>query len=821
MKTLCMFVLLAIPAYCQFSNARSIQGVPVGTVAPADGQAICYQASSKSYIPAACTNAGPTGPAGPAPVGTGAVVVNAGTAATVSAGASGHTLVSNGTQYVDAALTTAQVTESGNLYFTNARTWAAITLTTTGTSGAATFSGGVLNIPQYSGGSSSLLSGTLASIPATCTVGASLYQATDQPNTLQIYVCTATNTWTRAAYTQGSSNPATCTIGQLFVNTFAKLVELCTTTNTWTAVQGATVAVTSNALVGDGGGNAVAASGTGANCLHVDGTSGTCGSGAGAAAALHTVTVSGGVAALVGGSASAGTVDSFVLSAALAANTTSTFTTATSGEVVNITITQASSGGPFTFTVPSGFDACAVNTIASSVTTMTYWWDGTLGHRISCGSTSGPAIQTTPALFSTLPTCSSTYAGSIATISDSSTAVQGATITGSGSNNVGGYCNGTNWIVFTGSGGSTGTVTHTVGALASTALVTGNGGADIQTPNSGSTLDTSGNLVVASINTPKAFYNGTHNVTTGYTMASTDEAKLTACTGAGAVAISLPAASSGGFTNGAWFDLTNNATGNCTITPTTSTINGASTLVLPPGAGARLFSDSSNYTAQNWVNTTAGTVTTSGSPASGNLTKFSGSTAITNGDLTGDVTTSGTLATTIAASAVTNSKIANATIDLTTKVTGILPAANGGTGQNSGSSTGLAKVTSGTWSFVSSIRPVGCIFGDAATGSALTTSETCYVRSPVACTIVGYSILADAGTATVKTWRVATGGTAVPTVSNSISTSGVALSTGTAVYSTTVTDWTSTAVAANDLLAFNLSAVSTAKQITFQIDCQQ
>ncbi len=42
----------------------------------------------------------------------------------------------------------------------------------------------------------------------------------------------------------------------------------------------------------------------------------------------------------------------------------------------------------------------------------------------------------------------------------------------------------------------------------------------------------------------------------------------------------------------------------------------------------------------------SGTVTTTGSPASGNLTKFSGATSITNGDLSGDVTTSGTLAVT-------------------------------------------------------------------------------------------------------------------------------------------------------------------------------
>lgn len=48
-----------------------------------------------------------------------------------------------------------------------------------------------------------------------------------------------------------------------------------------------------------------------------------------------------------------------------------------------------------------------------------------------------------------------------------------------------------------------------------------------------------------------------------------------------------------------------------------------------------------------------GTVTTTGSPASGNLTKFSGATSITNGDLSGDVTTAGTLVTTLANTAVT------------------------------------------------------------------------------------------------------------------------------------------------------------------------
>jgi hypothetical protein len=56
--------------------------------------------------------------------------------------------------------TTSQVTEASNLYFTNLRAQSAISLTTTGTSGAATLVGATLNIPQYSGGSSNYKSTT-------------------------------------------------------------------------------------------------------------------------------------------------------------------------------------------------------------------------------------------------------------------------------------------------------------------------------------------------------------------------------------------------------------------------------------------------------------------------------------------------------------------------------------------------------------------------------------------------------------------------------------------------------------------------------------
>ncbi len=118
---------------------------------------------------------------------------------------------------------------------------------------------------------------------------------------------------------------------------------------------------------------------------------------------------------------------------------------------------------------------------------------------------------------------------------------------------------------------------------------------------------------------------------------------------------------------------------------------------------------------------------------------------------------------------------------------------------------------------------VGTIIGDV-TGSALTTSQLAYyfeAHDAVPCTITGWHISVDAGTITIKTADVATGGTVNPTlVSNSISTSGVSISSGTKVDSTTLTDFTSTTISPGDELGFFITAVSTAKQVTFSLDCR-
>jgi hypothetical protein len=102
-------------------------------------------------------------------------------------------------------------------------------------------------------------------------------------------------------------------------------------------------------------------------------------------------------------------------------------------------------------------------------------------------------------------------------------------------------------------------------------------------------------------------------------------------------------------------------------------------------------------------------------------------------------------------------------------------------------------------------------------GSALSTGVLGYQTVPIACTITGWNIEVDAGTATVKTLKVAAG-TAIPTLgSNSISTSGVAIASGTVKQSTTLTDFTTTTITANDIVAADLTAVSGAGYINFEL----
>jgi hypothetical protein len=121
------------------------------------------------------------------------------------------------------------------------------------------------------------------------------------------------------------------------------------------------------------------------------------------------------------------------------------------------------------------------------------------------------------------------------------------------------------------------------------------------------------------------------------------------------------------------------------------------------------------------------------------------------------------------------------------------------------------------------VRSFGASFDGA--GVALTAGKTVYATVPYACTISGWNIVADTGTATVDIWQLGTG-TAIPTVSNTITASAVpALATGTALHSTTMTSWATThgglAVAANDIFGFNLKVVASATYVNLVLECDQ
>jgi len=91
-------------------------------------------------------------------------------------------------------------------------------------------------------------------------------------------------------------------------------------------------------------------------------------------------------------------------------------------------------------------------------------------------------------------------------------------------------------------------------------------------------------------------------------------------------------------------------------------------LNLIPGSGITVSNSDNSGSGSSDVTisaTNTGTVTTTGSPALNNLTCFSGGTSITNCNLSGAVTTSGTSATTLASNAVASSNIQSGAVGAT------------------------------------------------------------------------------------------------------------------------------------------------------------
>jgi len=121
---------------------------------------------------------------------------------------------------------------------------------------------------------------------------------------------------------------------------------------------------------------------------------------------------------------------------------------------------------------------------------------------------------------------------------------------------------------------------------------------------------------------------------------------------------------------------------------------------------------------------------------------------------------------------------------------------------------------------IATVRGISFTIGDPA-GSALSAASTTtdYVTVPFGCTLSAYDLLVDGGTITVKFWKIATG-TAIPTSSNSINTSGVSISSGTAIHSTTLSDFTTTTITADDIVAMNVTTVATAKYVNGVLECK-
>jgi hypothetical protein len=150
---------------------------------------------------------------------------------------------------------------------------------------------------------------------------------------------------------------------------------------------------------------------------------------------------------------------------------------------------------------------------------------------------------------------------------------------------------------------------------------------------------------------------------------------------------------------------------------------------------------------------------------------------------------------------------------------GAVVAMNFSTGTAVALSGGVATVTaSGTPSANSLIRTIGAGFDGG--GSALTSgaTQTTYFTVPFACTIAAWNITVDTGTITFDIWKIATG-TAIPTSANTITAAALpAISTGTAIHSTTLTGWT-TSVSANDIFGININTVATATKASLTVQC--
>ena len=105
-----------------------------------------------------------------------------------------------------------------------------------------------------------------------------------------------------------------------------------------------------------------------------------------------------------------------------------------------------------------------------------------------------------------------------------------------------------------------------------------------------------GNGIVVGTTTINTTFPGFRNVSSSTdTITASDGGAIVNYNRSSAIAVSIAAASTTGLTSGFATTVNNLGAGVVTITPTTSTINGAATLVIPANVGCTIYSDSTNY----------------------------------------------------------------------------------------------------------------------------------------------------------------------------------------------------------------------------------
>lgn len=222
--------------------------------------------------------------------------------------------------------------------------------------------------------------------------------------------------------------------------------------------------------------------------------------------------------------------------------------------------------------------------------------------------------------------------------------------------------------------------------------------------------------------------------------------------------------------------------GGCTITPATSTIDGASSLVLTQNQGILLVSNGTNYFTERGMGSAPGINQLTGDATAG---PGSGSQALTLATVNAGPGACGDA--THVCIPTTNGK-GLITSQTTTAITGLVTA-----NQN--------------------LRTVTATFGDFSSGaSAISTSQIACVMVPFAGTVTGvYLSGTPSGSVTVDVKTVAHTSWTGPASTSSITASAIpALSSATTFSDTTLTGWTTAFTANTDVCFYESGAATTA-----------